>query len=221
MGKISRWSWILAGIVFGGVGLQAQERVTCESQDGRRVYCSAPGRGAAVIERQLSRSECIEGRSWGIDRRGLWVDRGCRAVFRFDRDYGGYPGGPGGPGGGYPGGSGPNWIHPRPGDRPGFVPSGNWNGGNWGRGGACFYTQAGFGGDYFCMRRGESFPNIGGYGDRISSIRVFGGARVEIFNDRDFRGGSAPARRDIGDLRNYRFGGSHTWNNRISSVQVR
>jgi hypothetical protein len=31
--------------------------------------------------RTLSDSACIEGRTWGWDRNGVWVDRGCRAEF--------------------------------------------------------------------------------------------------------------------------------------------
>jgi hypothetical protein len=112
-------------------------------------------------------------------------------------------------------------VHPGPGNP--WPPSGNWNGGNWGRGGACFYTGANFSGDYFCMRRGESRPSLGGYGDRISSIRIFGGARVTVFNDRNFRNGQDSTGRDIPDLRQWRVSSdrSHTWNDRISSVQVR
>src|SRR4029077_18009149 len=146
--------------------------------------------------------------------RGLWVDRGCRAIFSISR-------GPGGPGPGGPGPGGPGWVHPGPGNP--WPPSGGWNGGNWGRGGACFYTSANFGGDYFCMRRGESRSQLGGYGDQISSIRVFGGARVTVFNDRNYRNGHDTTVRDVADLRSWRMSSrpSNTWNNRISSLQVK
>jgi hypothetical protein len=73
------------------------------------------------------------------------------------------------------------------------------------------------------MRRGEERGALSGYGDDISSIRVFGGARVVVFDDRDFRGANAGFRGDIGDLRaaDVRQKSGHTWNNRISSLQVR
>lgn len=69
------------------------ERLTCESDDGRREYCDYPNRGVRMIQ-QLSRAPCIEDRTWGRDREGVWVDRGCAAVFdvrdregnRFDTD---------------------------------------------------------------------------------------------------------------------------------------
>ena len=56
--------------------------ITCASNDGRRNWCDI-GRSRDVdIARQISGSPCIRDNTWGIDRRGLWVDRGCRADFR-------------------------------------------------------------------------------------------------------------------------------------------
>jgi hypothetical protein len=52
----------------------------CESRDSRVRYCGFFG-GHIDIARQLSRSPCIYGHSWGVDRRGLWVAQGCRAEF--------------------------------------------------------------------------------------------------------------------------------------------
>ena len=55
--------------------------VRCESQDGRSRHCSAPVQRGVQLLRTLSDSACIEGRTWGWDRSGVWVDRGCRAEF--------------------------------------------------------------------------------------------------------------------------------------------
>lgn len=56
--------------------------ITCESDDGRYRHCPANlGRGRVEIERVLSRADCRYGQSWGTDRGGVWVDRGCRARF--------------------------------------------------------------------------------------------------------------------------------------------
>ncbi len=97
----------------------------------------------------------------------------------------------------------------------------------WGRGprpnrGACFYRDRDFRGDYFCMKNGEEFRSLPSMRDDISSIKVYGGARVVVFEDSDFRGSSARFRNDITDLRNsaVRDDRDHTWNNRISSIQV-
>lgn len=70
----------------------AGQRVRCESNDGRTNYCDIDSRGGVVLVRQLSRGACIEGRTWGSDRRGVWVSQGCRAEFEA---RGGGWGGPG------------------------------------------------------------------------------------------------------------------------------
>ena len=57
-------------------------RFACESNDGRYVECAANTRAGIQLVRQLSRAPCIEGRSWGYGRAGIWVAQGCRAEFR-------------------------------------------------------------------------------------------------------------------------------------------
>ena len=81
------------------------------------------------------------------------------------------------------------------------------------RAGACFYEDANFHGQYFCVQRGASYASLPrGFNDRISSVRVFG-ARVEIFKDRDFHGRTSQFR---GDERNLRG----AWKDDISSIRV-
>lgn len=55
--------------------------VVCESRDFRYRHCAAPVRRDVDLVRQLSRTECRYGRTWGYDRLGVWVDRGCAAEF--------------------------------------------------------------------------------------------------------------------------------------------
>jgi hypothetical protein len=64
--------------------------VRCESQDERTRHCAADIRGDVRLVNQLSRSNCIEGRTWGWDRQGIWVGDGCRGEFEIDqgRNYG-------------------------------------------------------------------------------------------------------------------------------------
>ena len=38
--------------------------------------------GNVEIVRQLSRTQCVEGRNWGLSCHSVWVKDGCRAVFR-------------------------------------------------------------------------------------------------------------------------------------------
>ncbi len=56
--------------------------IRCESQGYRYTYCNVSDRVTDVrLTRQLSDKDCIEGVTWGYDRGGVWVDRGCRADF--------------------------------------------------------------------------------------------------------------------------------------------
>lgn len=64
------------------------DTVNCYSDQGRRSYCRVPWRDARLI-RQDSKTECIRGRTWDIDRGGLWVDNGCRGIFQEARGWGG------------------------------------------------------------------------------------------------------------------------------------
>jgi hypothetical protein len=86
------------------IATPAQQTITCESNDGGRKHCGPPNPGQVSLQRQISGSECIQDRTWGVDDRGLWVDRGCRADFLiggggyYDNGPGGGQGGPGGPG---------------------------------------------------------------------------------------------------------------------------
>jgi hypothetical protein len=56
-------------------------RVTCESSDNRREFCRTNTSGGVRLADRLSKSGCEQGRDWGWDRDGIWVDNGCRAVF--------------------------------------------------------------------------------------------------------------------------------------------
>ena len=66
--------------------------IVCASNHGERVYCDADTRYGVRMVRQISGSPCSEGRTWGFDRRGIWVDRGCRAEFTVNSGGGGFGG---------------------------------------------------------------------------------------------------------------------------------
>jgi hypothetical protein len=81
--------------------------------------------------------------------------------------------------------------------------------------GACFFEDAYFSGQYFCVRAGTNESQVPpGTNDRISSIRVFGGVRVTVFKDSNYHGSSRSFDNDMSDLR--RSG----WNDRISSFRI-
>lgn len=66
----------------GSYGAPGGRVLRCGSDDGRWNHCDADTRRGVELVRQLSRSRCIRGQSWGVDRGGIWVNGGCRAEFR-------------------------------------------------------------------------------------------------------------------------------------------
>ena len=65
--------------------------VTCESRNDGRRHCPVANidNEHVYMERQLSQTDCQRGVNWGVDRDGIWVDDGCRAVFAFGHRHGG------------------------------------------------------------------------------------------------------------------------------------
>lgn len=55
--------------------------LVCESADGRRQECAADTSGGVQLVSQLASTTCLFGKHWGYDPRGIWVSKGCRAVF--------------------------------------------------------------------------------------------------------------------------------------------
>lgn len=64
---------------------RGEKTVACASDDGRRNECAADLSGYRLRDiDQASRTDCVVGRNWGYDDRGVWVTEGCRATFHFD-----------------------------------------------------------------------------------------------------------------------------------------
>lgn len=63
------------------VAAWAPYTVTCESQEGRHRNCEIRAGGRVRLLNQVSRAECVQGRTWDYRGTALWVDRGCRGVF--------------------------------------------------------------------------------------------------------------------------------------------
>ncbi len=55
--------------------------IYCSSDDGDRQFCPVRTSFGVRLARQRSSAPCVFGRSWGYNRRGIWVDQGCRADF--------------------------------------------------------------------------------------------------------------------------------------------
>ncbi|MBL8250567.1 MAG: DUF3011 domain-containing protein [Candidatus Competibacter sp.] len=63
-------------------GYAPDQVVRCESIGDGEQHCDARiGRGRVEIQRQLSKSTCRFNSTWGYDRKGIWVNQGCRADF--------------------------------------------------------------------------------------------------------------------------------------------
>lgn len=76
-----------------GITEQNGRAVTCASDDGGRHMCRVDTSRGVVMTRQRSGSPCTQGQTWGYNRDGIWVDRGCRADFWLDARYNGGGGG--------------------------------------------------------------------------------------------------------------------------------
>jgi hypothetical protein len=86
--------------------------------------------------------------------------------------------------------------------------------GNEPRNGACFYVDADYRGDSVCMNAGENLRNPGDrFNDRFSSIRIFGRARVVVYENENFGGAGKTFTRDVTNLGNF--------NDKISSIEVK
>lgn len=93
----------------------AAERLRCHSTNYRYHFCYVPKSVVRVTVRErISERPCVQGRTWGYQRNGIWVDHGCDAEFDVESSYSALPA-PGYSGPGYTAGAG--WY---PGDGPGW-----------------------------------------------------------------------------------------------------
>ena len=84
----------------------------------------------------------------------------------------------------------------------------------------CFYRDVQFEGPSWCYRPGDELADLRNRGDEISSIRIFGRARVIVYDLDEFMGTSDEFDRDVADLRLRNMEGRRNWNDRIESFQV-
>ena len=71
---------VAVGVAPLSMAQPGRDSVQCESVNMRPATCPVPWR-EAVLVRQTSNSSCVEGRTWGMRRGAIWVDRGCSGVF--------------------------------------------------------------------------------------------------------------------------------------------
>jgi len=63
--------------------------IRCASYNYAYNFCGVDvgGGGRVRLREQVSNSPCREGRNWGWNRAGIWVNGGCEAVFEVDRRW--------------------------------------------------------------------------------------------------------------------------------------
>jgi Protein of unknown function (DUF3011) len=62
-----------------------EQTIRCESKDFRYRYCRADTDNRVTMTREMSKRRCRQWNNWGYDKRGVWVDNGCRGEFRVGR----------------------------------------------------------------------------------------------------------------------------------------
>jgi hypothetical protein len=76
--------WVFAVVLLVALPSFAQTTFRCESLDGKYRECRVAGDGNLILAKQLSDTNCVQGRTWGYRDDGVvWVDAGCRADFKF------------------------------------------------------------------------------------------------------------------------------------------
>jgi len=84
----------------------------------------------------------------------------------------------------------------------------------------CFYKDAQYQGQSRCYRPGDELADLRDQRNEISSIRVFGRARVVVYDEREFAGTSDEFDMDVPDLSLRNMEGRRSWNDRIESFTV-
>jgi hypothetical protein len=87
----SSWLAACAGVLlwFGIGPAHADGQIECTSSGYRYTYCRVDTDNSVRLAHQQSKSSCNLGSSWGYDRRGIWVDNGCSAIFEYGYGSGG------------------------------------------------------------------------------------------------------------------------------------
>jgi hypothetical protein len=82
----------------------------------------------------------------------------------------------------------------------------------------CIYKHDNFQGHEQCFRPGDEISDLKHVD--VNSIRVFGHARVMLYEDRDFKGRSMAVSSDMSDLDRAAVSKSKTWHDNVGSLRV-
>jgi hypothetical protein len=61
----------------------ALPRVSCIATGPERTYCAGSTSSGVLLLRSTGTGECLLGRTWGYDDKGVWVSNGCAGEFAF------------------------------------------------------------------------------------------------------------------------------------------
>ncbi|GAB4130151.1 MAG: hypothetical protein Kow001_24080 [Acidobacteriota bacterium] len=78
---------LLMTVLAFGSGSATAKDITCKSENYRYRHCKADTSGGVRLKKVKSRAPCIQNETWGWDRRGIWVDKGCEAEFELGDDW--------------------------------------------------------------------------------------------------------------------------------------
>jgi hypothetical protein len=88
--------------------------------------------------------------------------------------------------------------------------------------GVCVYEKPGFEGRFQCWAANTTISDLsfGNWNSKISSVRVFGQARLVGYKDTDFRGDRIIIDHDAADLETFPMARGGNWNHEIRSLSV-
>lgn len=84
----------------------------------------------------------------------------------------------------------------------------------------CFYQDIRYQGWEQCYNAGDEVATLERRNNAVSSIRIYGRARVTVYEDTQFRGRSAEFTSDVADLGLRNLSGSRSWSDHISSFRI-
>jgi hypothetical protein len=85
VGRLLR-NGIIAGVMVFANAVSAAELV-CNSSDGEYHLCPLANADKLKVKiKYHSDGDCKKGDTWGVESKGIWVDLGCQATFRFKDD---------------------------------------------------------------------------------------------------------------------------------------
>jgi hypothetical protein len=84
----------------------------------------------------------------------------------------------------------------------------------------CVYKDINYQGAEQCYSAGDEINNLGAQNNSISSIRVYGGATVTVYEKSAFSGHSAQFTSDVSDLGRRTMAGNTAWSDHIDSLRI-